>query len=106
MIRRPPRSTLFPYTTLFDADDLSIGRRDDDRPIGNDAIGIAEEIETEQGEKEERDAENGTGEVPDRGAAGGEGESVIDPVDHHECVFIVSNGRSGAFRGQRESRSG
>src|SRR2546427_1999097 len=25
MIRRPPRSTLFPYTTLFRSDDLSTG---------------------------------------------------------------------------------
>src|SRR3712207_7062466 len=30
MIRRPPRSTLFPYTTLFrsDVDERQIGRRD------------------------------------------------------------------------------
>src|SRR2546430_13062783 len=27
MIRRPPRSTLFPYTTLFRSDDLSLDRK-------------------------------------------------------------------------------
>src|SRR2546430_6006881 len=26
MIRRPPRSTLFPYTTLFRSDDYTLGR--------------------------------------------------------------------------------
>src|SRR3712207_7118708 len=28
MIRRPPRSTLFPYTTLFRSDDVEAGRAD------------------------------------------------------------------------------
>src|SRR3712207_8815837 len=34
MIRRPPRSTLFPYTTLFrsQADDLGVGDREGDHP--------------------------------------------------------------------------
>src|SRR5690242_21196194 len=27
MLRRPPRSTLFPYTTLFRSDDVAMGRR-------------------------------------------------------------------------------
>src|SRR3989442_15834727 len=31
MIRRPPRSTLFPYTTLFRSDTLNLLRRDPDR---------------------------------------------------------------------------
>src|SRR3712207_8526883 len=35
MIRRPPRSTLFPYTTLFRSDvDVAAGRRGDDRDAG------------------------------------------------------------------------
>src|SRR3712207_8976929 len=36
MIRRPPRSTLFPYTTLFRSDARDLGRRrhrGDDRPV-------------------------------------------------------------------------
>src|SRR2546422_5826251 len=28
MIRRPPRSTLFPYTTLFRSDEITVGRGD------------------------------------------------------------------------------
>src|SRR3712207_8923352 len=31
MIRRPPRSTLFPYTTLFRSEAVEVGPRDDDR---------------------------------------------------------------------------
>src|SRR2546421_8571992 len=33
MIRRPPRSTLFPYTTLFRSDDLDI----EEREVGGEA---------------------------------------------------------------------
>src|SRR3712207_8200316 len=35
MIRRPPRSTLFPYTTLFRSGD-QVARDDPDRPIVDD----------------------------------------------------------------------
>src|SRR5690348_17715225 len=31
MIRRPPRSTLFPYTTLFRSDRAALGARDQER---------------------------------------------------------------------------
>src|ERR1022692_4983307 len=34
MIRRPPRSTLFPYTTLFRSDDVPDRQCDDDRGGG------------------------------------------------------------------------
>src|SRR3712207_7940678 len=40
MIRRPPRSTLFPYTTLFRSDDLT--RADVDGDIGHAATGECE----------------------------------------------------------------
>src|SRR5258705_4537975 len=36
MIRRPPRSTLFPYTTLFRSQDFAIGGRLKDRALGNE----------------------------------------------------------------------
>src|SRR5256885_16400298 len=44
MIRRPPRSTLFPYTTLFRSDHLVEPRADDageDRPLphADDVVG-------------------------------------------------------------------
>src|SRR5258708_27761740 len=34
MIRRPPRSTLFPYTTLFRSDPRSVRRRRPHRSVG------------------------------------------------------------------------
>src|SRR2546422_3934366 len=42
MIRRPPRSTLFPYTTLFRSLDLPVDReRVDDVPGGVDQVPVA-----------------------------------------------------------------
>src|SRR3712207_8915460 len=42
MIRRPPRSTLFPYTTLFRSDleqhPLRGTRTDDERPLARDRV--------------------------------------------------------------------
>src|SRR3712207_7935441 len=38
MIRRPPRSTLFPYTTLFRSDDLVARFPDEVRPVGPDLV--------------------------------------------------------------------
>src|SRR2546427_975210 len=54
MIRRPPRSTLFPYTTLFRsrAPDLhgvharglvALGREDDDAPVVHARIAVADD---------------------------------------------------------------
>src|SRR5688572_32646415 len=34
MIRPPPRSTLFPYTTLFRSDNPNVGQGGDDQPPG------------------------------------------------------------------------
>src|SRR2546426_4802296 len=41
MIRRPPRSTLFPYTTLFRSRDIGRRRRGRDR---GDPLGIARRV--------------------------------------------------------------
>src|SRR2546428_12312489 len=42
MIRRPPRSTLFPYTTLFRSDDIAVGQlfafESRDLSIGSPAV--------------------------------------------------------------------
>src|SRR3712207_8237755 len=38
MMRRPPRSTLFPYTTLFRSD-RGVGRRQDRRGVLDDGAG-------------------------------------------------------------------
>src|SRR3712207_8871298 len=40
MIRRPPRSTLFPYTTLFRSDDAEVGRVLAEDAV--DAVGVAD----------------------------------------------------------------
>src|SRR2546422_2720856 len=39
MIRRPPRSTLFPYTTLFRSDLLAVRRDGHDRRAHQDFVG-------------------------------------------------------------------
>src|SRR3712207_7546614 len=39
MIRRPPRSTLFPYTTLFRSDVQQVGLLVDDQAVGRAAVG-------------------------------------------------------------------
>src|SRR3712207_7161960 len=61
MIRRPPRSTLFPYTTLFRSTDQAPDQRDHDgrrehvcpAPVGKPAGGIQQVL----GDRRERDAE-------------------------------------------------
>src|SRR2546430_10743788 len=44
MIRRPPRSTLFPYTTLFRSDDVDVPRRARPRP-DHRLVGVAAQRE-------------------------------------------------------------
>src|SRR3712207_7778275 len=65
MIRRPPRSTLFPYTTLFRSDQLSlaIGRRGQNVRLASqltrwdiDILTEAEESERRQDEFRKRSA--------------------------------------------------
>src|SRR3712207_9208836 len=52
MIRRPPRSTLFPYTTLFrSGSDLwpyrGIEQVDGPTPMGHEYVGVVEEVGSE-----------------------------------------------------------
>src|SRR5206468_5417583 len=48
MIRRPPRSTLFPYTTLFRSDtDALVGHLDDDLTVPGCIAGRSEEHTSE-----------------------------------------------------------
>src|SRR5256885_12758738 len=44
MIRRPPRSTLFPYTTLFRSHSIAICVEDPERDVGSSWQGVAQEI--------------------------------------------------------------
>src|SRR2546430_8592082 len=50
MIRRPPRSTLFPYTTLFRSQDLAfeVGNEYGVRGVGDDDVGIRSEEHTSE----------------------------------------------------------
>src|SRR5687767_15698064 len=48
MIRRPPRSTLFPYTTLFRSDDLALGDAADGRVAAHLRDGIGVERRSEE----------------------------------------------------------
>src|SRR5690554_7238058 len=49
MIRRPPRSTLFPYTTLFRSDLHAC--RDDPCPHGGEDRGVGEGLVGDQGDR-------------------------------------------------------
>src|SRR3989449_4445215 len=46
MIRRPPRSTLFPYTTLFRSrlDRIQVGRQEEPRPIGVLLVNVVHDL--------------------------------------------------------------
>src|SRR2546430_10357516 len=48
MIRRPPRSTLFPYTTLFRSN-ICLGRGTSHSPLGRQESFISSQRETAQG---------------------------------------------------------
>src|SRR2546426_6711912 len=65
MIRRPPRSTLFPYTTLFRSDHLA-GQKDAvaieeigiGQPAGPKQLGLGDLEETNEGPVEDRSEEH------------------------------------------------
>src|SRR3712207_8713569 len=61
MIRRPPRSTLFPYTTLFRSDEGSRGQG-----LGPDRGGRG-------AGRDDRRGRRGSSQAPDRGSGGGAG---------------------------------
>src|SRR2546426_9354811 len=55
MIRRPPRSTLFPYTTLFRSNHMDPPRRDDRAP--GSRLGQARPLEASPAEAGEHDTD-------------------------------------------------
>src|SRR3712207_8285616 len=86
MIRRPPRSTLFPYTTLFRSDD-----------VGDGAVTVGN-LEREDGAAVGRD--------PGRHPHGiGQGVGLDGLTVHHaeRLLHIVRSGRSGEARRDRKS---
>src|SRR2546428_7235645 len=55
MIRRPPRSTLFPYTTLFRSeDDAHVGKALDGRDVGDESQSIGTDEHPRDDEAGER----------------------------------------------------
>src|SRR2546430_13584780 len=61
MIRRPPRSTLFPYTTLFRSGDVVVGQ-----VLGRDVLdraAVEREVEDARGGAGQRDELEGAAEV-------------------------------------------
>src|SRR3712207_6041248 len=88
MIRRPPRSTLFPYTTLFRSGLLVVGERLRRRPgpalevdLGREAVALADDRPRRDGAV----------------AAGRE-----DEVDARERVLAGGPGAQGRLRGRRD----
>src|SRR5260370_15416879 len=58
MIRRPPRSTLFPYTTLFRSHRLSAARLAGWQPVSAAGRGIASELARRLGDADSRSEEH------------------------------------------------
>src|SRR5258707_9759965 len=56
MIRRPPRSTLFPYTTLFRSGVLVVGIEDGDDGLQDDGAGVEIFVDEVDGASGELDA--------------------------------------------------
>src|SRR3712207_9284325 len=82
MIRRPPRSTLFPYTTLFRSEAAGFDVVQDDR--GDEIAGDDEEhVDTD-----EAAAEDGETGVEQQDREDGDGPEAVD-------VGAVTGGRAG-----------
>src|SRR5690242_21187873 len=64
MIRRPPRSTLFPYTTLFRSTTSTIGARNATHDRDSDNDGIPDSVEASAGSNPHSADSDGDG-LPD-----------------------------------------
>src|SRR3712207_6980218 len=65
MIRRPPRSTLFPYTTLFRSARGHQGRRPGDAELRGAAFWLRGHRRREQGCRQDRGGSRGAGRGPE-----------------------------------------
>src|SRR2546430_3107426 len=89
MIRRPPRSTLFPYTTLFRSDDLDVGacvvgQAQADRPRHRREV--IDAARSEGGVERDR-ARDALG--PDQRAAGTDRKSTRLNSSHSQISYAV-----------------
>src|SRR3712207_6888793 len=77
MIRRPPRSTLFPYTTLFRSDEVRVGGGESREGVGvGAAVGVAAEVHRGAGGERLRTGRDRLGAAQAERRAGGDGELV------------------------------
>src|SRR2546422_10443159 len=97
MIRRPPRSTLFPYTTLFRSARLAL-RHDPVREA--DALGLTRVHGTARQDQIERPAEADDG-GQSHGAAVDEGNAPAAVEDAQDRVFL--DDAQGAPEGELEA---
>src|SRR3712207_9499551 len=75
MIRRPPRSTLFPYTTLFRS--LGPAAPDEVLDLRDDAALHLDGVRDEADEQQEEREEGGEGEEGREGERGGHGGAAV-----------------------------
>src|SRR3712207_7599748 len=88
MIRRPPRSTLFPYTTLF----RSVREQGDERQLDREADdGRSEDVGqvVQQGEVEPRPVEPGHVEHQDVGQRSEEHTSELQSRQYLVCRLLL-----------------
>src|SRR5947208_12339896 len=84
MTRRPPRSTLFPYTTLFRSEQLELQR-------GNHVIGDLDRRET--------------GRPAERHPRSEEHTSELQSPDHLVCRLLLEKKKTKDFTSSRRSSS-
>src|SRR3989442_7066133 len=93
MIRRPPRSTLFPYTTLFRSLSTRLARRGSPRVVLRQHL--RPEVAPQVGDGGPDAARVGAGaSSPDRAVAGDDGGARVPPLRRLHRV----RGRVGALR--------
>jgi hypothetical protein len=74
----------------FDGDHFAVGGRDGDRPGGNLAFGIAEEIEAEERQQGHWDREPGSDKPEDKSPRGAECERVVDTSGYDPQTTIFA----------------
>src|SRR2546425_12472157 len=98
MIRRPPRSTLFPYTTLFRSRQLDRASRADPRP----ATAVSQGARHRPGAAKTKTAGTGSGELRETSHGRGRPVDLLDDreqqLPHHEVARLHPGELGGAAR--------
>src|SRR5258708_20689948 len=86
MIRRPPRSTLFPYTTLFRSVLIALGVYPGEASIGSEGAGVVLEVGSEVDDL-----------MPgDRVMRSEEHTSELQSPDHLVCRLLLEKKKKGS----------